>query len=154
MCRAKGWLTGRASIITTAPARTRATLKEVSQSAASRYFNITIILQLGKQCMYKKGQFLRQQYNGFLSELYMSSEILAQSTKIGRTIMSAKMVLAGLYPPKQYQKWSNTVWQPIPVFHDSPDHGLVSIYLLVPTCVANIYILRRKFNRYWIIRQT
>lgn len=41
--------------------------------------------------------------------------------------MSAAMVLAGMYPPKSYQKWSNleTVWQPIPIYNDSPDKGLV-----------------------------
>jgi len=46
--------------------------------------------------------------------------------------MSAAMVLAGMYPPKGYQKWldSETVWQPIPIYDDSPDHGTVCIYTI------------------------
>lgn len=39
--------------------------------------------------------------------------------------MTAAMVLTGLYPPTNYQKWSNqeTLWQPIPVYGGSPDHS-------------------------------
>ncbi|CAH1720660.1 unnamed protein product [Aphis gossypii] len=79
----------------------------------------------GKQNMYKKGQILRRLYNGFLSDLYLDSEILIKTTNKTRTYMSAAMVLAGMYPPKGYQKWSDTetVWQPIPIYNNSPDHG-------------------------------
>ncbi|XP_026808028.1 testicular acid phosphatase homolog isoform X2 [Rhopalosiphum maidis] len=79
----------------------------------------------GKQNMYKKGQIFRRLYNGFLSDLYLDSEILIKTTNKSRTFMSAAMVLAGMYPPKDYQKWSDseTVWQPIPIYYDSPDHG-------------------------------
>jgi len=44
--------------------------------------------------------------------------------------MTAAMVLAGIYPPKDYQKWSDseTVWQPIPIHNDSPDRGIVCIH--------------------------
>ncbi|XP_060879221.1 lysosomal acid phosphatase-like [Metopolophium dirhodum] len=79
----------------------------------------------GKQNMYKKGQIFRRLYNGFLSDLYLDSEILVKTTNTSRTFMSAAMVLAGMYPPKGYQKWSDseTVWQPIPIYGDSPDHG-------------------------------
>lgn len=114
-------------------------------------YNISINLQQGKRNMYRKGQILRKQYNGFLSEFYIESEILTQTTNIERTYMSAAMVLAGLYPPKDYQKWSDTetVWQPIRIHENSPDHGLVCIYLLVPTCMENrgqkFYYLHRIF---------
>lgn len=82
--------------------------------------------------MYKKGQIIRSLYsNSFLSDMYLDSEILVKTTNVGRTYMSAAMVLAGIYPPKDYQKWSNseTVWQPIPIYSDSPDHGTVCTYL-------------------------
>lgn len=81
--------------------------------------------------MYKKGQIFRRLYNGFLSDLYLDSEILVKTTNTRRTFMSAAMVLAGMYPPKDYQKWSDseTVWQPIPIYSDSPDHGTVYYYI-------------------------
>lgn len=80
--------------------------------------------------MYKKGQILRRLYNSFLSNLYLDTEILVKTTDTRRTFMSAAMVLAGMYPPKGYQKWSDseTVWQPIPIYTNSPDHGTVCIY--------------------------
>ncbi|XP_022161993.1 lysosomal acid phosphatase-like isoform X2 [Myzus persicae] len=86
------------------------------------------IMQLtkkGKQNMYKKGQIFRSLYNGFVSDLYLDSEILVKTTNTSRTFMSAAMVLTGMYPPKNYQKWSNseTVWQPIPIYSNSPDRG-------------------------------
>lgn len=81
--------------------------------------------------MYEKGKIFRRLYNGFISDLYLDSEILIKTTKMRRTFMSAAMVLAGMYPPKYYQKWrdSETVWQPIPIYSDSPDHGTVRTYM-------------------------
>lgn len=83
--------------------------------------------------MFKKGQFLRSIYNGYISDLYLDNETSIKTTNIMRTYMSAAMVLAGMYPPKSYQKWSNleTVWQPIPIYNDSPDHGLVCAVLRI-----------------------
>lgn len=80
--------------------------------------------------MYKKGQTFRRMYNKHISDLYMHNEISTKTTHMRRTFMSAAMVLAGMYPPKSYQKWSDseTVWQPIPIFSDSPDHGTVCNY--------------------------
>lgn len=81
--------------------------------------------------MYKKGQILRRMYNGYISDLYLDNEIIIKSTYMRRAHMSAQMVVAGMYPPKNYQKWSDleTIWQPIPVYTDSPDHGTVCILL-------------------------
>lgn len=91
---------------------------------------VTFLRQKGKQNMYKKGQILRRLYNSFLSDLYLDTEILVKTTDTRRTFMSAAMVSAGMYPPKGYQKWSDseTVWQPIPIYTNSPDHGTVCIY--------------------------
>lgn len=81
--------------------------------------------------MYKKGQIIRRIYSKHISDLYMHNEISIKTTRMRRTFMSAAMVLAGMYPPRSYQKWSDseTVWQPIPIFSDSPDHGTVCTYI-------------------------
>ncbi|XP_060879222.1 lysosomal acid phosphatase-like isoform X1 [Metopolophium dirhodum] len=98
----------------------------------------------GKHNMYKKGQLFRRLYNGFLSDLYLDSEILIKTTNTSRTFMSAAMVLAGMYPPKNYQKWSNseTVWQPIPIYSNSPDlanlFGKMEICPSIDSFVANL----------------
>ncbi|XP_050548609.1 lysosomal acid phosphatase-like isoform X2 [Daktulosphaira vitifoliae] len=83
------------------------------------------LTKIGKQHMYKKGQILRKLYDGFLSKLYLDSEIYTKTTTVARTHMTAAMVLAGLYPPTSYLKWSEneTVWTPIPVYGGSPDHS-------------------------------
>lgn len=79
--------------------------------------------------MYKKGLFFRRMYNDYISDLYLDSEVLMKTTNIRRTYMSAAMVMTGMYPPKHYQKWfdSEMVWQPIPIYNDSPNHGTVRI---------------------------
>lgn len=79
--------------------------------------------------MYKKGQLLRRLYNVYLSDLYLNSEISIKSTYMSRTYMSAAMVMAGMYPPISYQKWSDleTVWQPIPIYDDPPDSDLENV---------------------------
>ncbi|XP_050548607.1 lysosomal acid phosphatase-like isoform X2 [Daktulosphaira vitifoliae] len=83
------------------------------------------LTKIGKQHMYKKGQILRKLYDGFLCKLYLDSEIYTKTTTVARTHMTAAMVLAGLYPPTSYLKWSEneTVWTPIPVYGGSPDRG-------------------------------
>lgn len=98
----------------------------------ARDCNVTIIVQAGKMNMYRKGQIFREQYNGYLSEFYSENEIFPQTTKTDRTYVSLEMIMAGMYPPKEYQQWleSEIIWQPISIYHDSPDHGLVCIYLL------------------------
>lgn len=80
--------------------------------------------------MYEKGKLLRRLYNGFLSDLYLDGEIVIKTTNLSRTFMTASMVLAGMYPPKYYQKWSDdleTVWQPILISTDSPDQSEVCL---------------------------
>ncbi|XP_031785785.1 venom acid phosphatase Acph-1 isoform X1 [Nasonia vitripennis] len=70
----------------------------------------------GKRREYRIGTTLRSRYNGFLDENYIGSDVAALSTDNERTRMSLQLVLAGLYPPKDQQVWSDDVkWQPIPV---------------------------------------
>lgn len=110
-------------------------------------FSKSVNQQKGKQNMYKKGQILRRLYNGFLSDLYLDSEILIKTTNKTRTYMSAAMVLAGMYPPKGYQKWSDTetVWQPIPIYNNSPDHGTVCMQYapILITLYYSIFLSRQ-----------
>lgn len=72
---------------------------------------------------YLLGKYLRSRYDGFLSKDYSPYEILAQSSTVDRTIMSADANLAGLYPPEDAQShWNPEInWQPIPV-HNKPEY--------------------------------
>nr|XP_018898593.1 PREDICTED: lysosomal acid phosphatase-like isoform X2 [Bemisia tabaci] len=79
------------------------------------------LLQEGKVTTYDLGQFLRERYGGFLSSRYKAHEILMRSSRIDRCLMSAELVLAGLYPPVGTQIWNKDLpWQPIPV-QTAPD---------------------------------
>lgn len=70
----------------------------------------------GMQRHFQLGQWLRQRYEGFLSEKYDRAEIVVRSTDTDRTLMSALSNLAGLYPPHAEQTWNpDLAWQPIPV---------------------------------------
>ncbi|XP_074659287.1 prostatic acid phosphatase-like [Tubulanus polymorphus] len=85
--------------------------------------------QIGMNQHYNLGQYLRQRYQGFLSDLYVAKEIRVRSTDVDRTLMSALSDLAGLYPPTGYEVWNKKLpWQPIPVhtIPENDDHLLSS----------------------------
>ncbi|CAH0394007.1 unnamed protein product [Bemisia tabaci] len=74
------------------------------------------LLQRGKIGLYRLGTFLRQCYDGFLSAKYSPAEIFILSSSTDRCLMSASLVLAGLYPPVGLQSWNpHLKWQPIPI---------------------------------------
>lgn len=78
------------------------------------------LTQVGMRQQYALGQYLRHRYNDFLNSIYDRNEIYVQSTDIDRTLMSAEVNLAGLYPPQGRQIFhSDLKWQPIPV-HTMP----------------------------------
>lgn len=81
----------------------------------------------GKNNMYHKGVLLRKMYDGFLSRFYSEAEFYCTSTVADRTLMSAQMVLAGLYPPgdSYHQVGPGTRWQPVPLHEDSPDKSFI-----------------------------
>ncbi|CAH0388978.1 unnamed protein product [Bemisia tabaci] len=90
------------------------------------------LLQEGKVTTYDLGQFLRERYGGFLSSRYKAHEILMRSSRIDRCLMSAELVLAGLYPPVGTQIWNKDLpWQPIPV-QTAPDDADDIIRVLKP----------------------
>lgn len=64
---------------------------------------------------YVLGQFLRQRYDQFLGDVYRSEAVSAISSDYDRTKMSLQLVLAGLFPPSNLQRWNQDLnWQPIP----------------------------------------
>ncbi|KAH9488850.1 mitochondrial acyl carrier protein [Bulinus truncatus] len=73
--------------------------------------------KIGIQQHFELGQYLKQQYDGFINtSYYRNSEILIQSSGVERCLMSAYSNLAGLYPPQGEQIWNpELLWQPIPV---------------------------------------
>nr|CAD7434697.1 unnamed protein product [Timema monikensis] len=74
----------------------------------------------GKMSMFELGKLFRQRYQGFLSRLYSPKEMHMESSANDRCLMSAELVLAGLYPPIGSQVWNHELnWQPIPV-HSTP----------------------------------
>ncbi|XP_033302567.1 venom acid phosphatase Acph-1-like isoform X1 [Bombus vosnesenskii] len=69
----------------------------------------------GKMREYVLGQFLRQRYDHFLGDVYRSEAVSAISSDYDRTKMSLQLVLAGLFPPSNLQRWNHDLnWQPIP----------------------------------------
>jgi lysosomal acid phosphatase len=85
-------------------------------------FFLCFFSQKGKQQQqYQLGEWLRQRYNGLVSDKYNNTETRVESTNIDRVIMSAQANLVGFYPPKANDLWNeNLPWQPIPV-HSIPE---------------------------------
>ncbi|XP_030056760.1 lysosomal acid phosphatase [Microcaecilia unicolor] len=79
------------------------------------------LTQEGMMQHWKLGQGLKTRYTGFLNESYDRQEIYIRSTDCDRTLMSAEVNLAGLYPPEASQFFNpNISWQPVPV-HTVPE---------------------------------
>ncbi|XP_028916021.1 lysosomal acid phosphatase [Ornithorhynchus anatinus] len=80
--------------------------------------------QLTKEGMlqhWELGWALRQRYGDFLGASYHRQEVYVRSTDFDRTLMSAEVNLAGLFPPGGSQLFNpNITWQPIPV-HTVPE---------------------------------
>nr|CAD7202037.1 unnamed protein product [Timema douglasi] len=90
----------------------------------------------GKMSMFELGNLFRQRYQGFLSRLYSPKEMHMESSANDRCLMSAELVLAGLYPPIGSQVWNHDLnWQPIPV-HSTPR-------LQDKKCVKDLLLLMR-----------
>nr|XP_006133214.1 prostatic acid phosphatase [Pelodiscus sinensis] len=89
---------------------------------------------IGMQQQYELGQYMRKRYSNFLNDSYNRHEIFIQSTDIDRTIMSAQVLLAGLFPPAGHQIWNPQIlWQPIPVRTLPPGKGNV-LRFPIPNC--------------------
>lgn len=94
-----------------------------------QYKNFTF--QSGKLAQYQQGQYLRARYDNFLGALYSPDIIVAQTTDVDRTKMSAQLELAGLWPPAPSQQWNrDLLWQPIPLHSEPLDRDSVSMLVV------------------------
>lgn len=86
----------------------------------------------GKLQEYELGQYIRKEYKHFLDEIYKEDVIEMRSTGVERTIMSAQLLLAGLFPPKTHQLWhKNLNWQPIPIYFRKEHEEDVGLLLYI-----------------------
>ncbi|XP_011305338.1 prostatic acid phosphatase-like [Fopius arisanus] len=71
----------------------------------------------GMEQMFDLGRHLRTKYKKILPTKYSPHDIYVRSTDIDWTLMSAELVLAGLYPAVGDQIWKRLMypWRPIPV---------------------------------------
>ncbi len=79
---------------------------------------------VGMQQQYFLGELLRQRYvtdnPGFLQGNYTRTQVYIRSTDYDRTLMSAEVLLAALFPPEGKWKFLESLnWQPVPV-HTRP----------------------------------
>lgn len=78
------------------------------------------LVNIGKRRAYSLGLFLRHRYMDFFKHGYHPDQITIRASDYDRTINSANLVLAGFFPPKEYQRWNYSLpWQPIAV-HSIP----------------------------------
>lgn len=69
---------------------------------------------------YHLGQYFRKRYDALLGKKYSPNKIYVQSSDFDRTLMSAQVCLAGLFPPSDDEIWNpDCLWQPIPA-HTMP----------------------------------
>ncbi|XP_015117780.1 uncharacterized protein LOC107041654 [Diachasma alloeum] len=79
------------------------------------------LTNLGKQQLLELGKWFRARYNQMLPRKYSPYDIYVRSTDVDRTLMSAQVNLAGLYPPVDDQVFDDELkWMPIPV-HTTPE---------------------------------
>lgn len=80
-------------------------------------FRSLSFLQIGKLLEYDLGKWVRQRYADLLmGKPYRYDRILVNSSDVDRTLMSAELFLAGMFPPDVEEMWTNEIrWQPIPV---------------------------------------
>ncbi|KAF5302427.1 hypothetical protein FQR65_LT08516 [Abscondita terminalis] len=98
----------------------------------------------GKLMMYKLGEKLRNLYGDLLGDDYEEEKVYVRSTNVTRTKMSALLVLAGMWPPSDSQKWHPSLnWQPIPIDVKSRENEQV----LNPVCEPLYKELRSNYKK-------
>lgn len=73
---------------------------------------------LGRKQAYNFGENLRNRYSFMLPDERAWKTVRATSSDSARTLMSSAVVLAGLIPPAETDRWSYIHWQPAPVYID------------------------------------
>lgn len=90
--------------------------------------NVSHYIQDGMLRMYNIGQWIRTEYGSIIGNTYDSTLSLTQSSYADRCIMSAQVLLAGLYPPTNEEIFvSGLTWRPVPV-HSTP-RNLDKVYI-------------------------
>ncbi|XP_013161905.1 PREDICTED: lysosomal acid phosphatase-like [Papilio xuthus] len=80
------------------------------------------LTNIGKRQHYALGQWFRKRYSNIITNKYDSKKVYVRSTNVDRTLMSAEVNLAGMYPPMGKEVWNDHLnWQPIPI-HTRPEH--------------------------------
>lgn len=71
----------------------------------------------GQQRSFELGKFLRRRYKNLLGDgAYSPDKVFVMSSAIDRTMNTASLVLAALFPPKNNQLWNrDLLWIPIPI---------------------------------------
>lgn len=104
-------------------------------------FGLGQLRNMGKQRVYWLGQFLRMRYNGFLKEEYFYRHVRMVSADTDKNLMSAQLVLLGLYPPRGTNIWNDNVgrvFQPIPVHGIQADLDYTLNQILCPPYIAEL----------------
>nr|XP_032800795.1 prostatic acid phosphatase-like isoform X2 [Petromyzon marinus] len=92
------------------------------------------LTQLGMRQQFELGRFLRHRYSELINSTYLHSQLFVRSTDVDRTLMSAQVNLAGLFPPQGAQQWNPEItWQPLPVHTQSQDTDMLLRFPL-PDC--------------------
>ncbi|KAK5649381.1 hypothetical protein RI129_000410 [Pyrocoelia pectoralis] len=89
----------------------------------------------GKLTSYQLGNVLRKRYNDFLGEDFESDAVFIKSTDFERTKMTSLLVLAGVFPPSEKDKWNDKLnWIPIPFTYDKQgtDYDMTKAYVFCP----------------------
>lgn len=74
--------------------------------------------KIGKQQLFELGAYLRKRYFSLIGNngSYQRDKIYVQSTDVDRTLMSASLNMAGMFPPADDQVWNeNLLWQAVPI---------------------------------------
>ncbi|XP_046670643.1 testicular acid phosphatase homolog isoform X3 [Homalodisca vitripennis] len=89
----------------------------------------------GRLQMHRLGKRIRSLYDGFISQYYLPEQVMAYTKDESRLVMSAELLLAGLFPPRGYQVWnSDLLWQPVPVFRNYKEHTRRAIPVNASAC--------------------
>ncbi|KAK9746279.1 Histidine phosphatase superfamily (branch 2) [Popillia japonica] len=79
----------------------------------------------GKRDAFNLGQDIRRRYNKFLGDFYTNDIYYSQSTDVDRTISSVQVMNAGIWEPRNGQKWGDLNWQPIPVHYEALNQDML-----------------------------
>ncbi|CAL1677646.1 unnamed protein product [Lasius platythorax] len=104
--------------------------------------------------MYNLGVYLRERYDEFLGDTYMSDVTKMHTTEYALSMLSAQLVNAGLWPPATNQIWFEGInWQPIPTEYQELKEDTLLLGTLCPNFVSQMdQVLRRTETQKMTVR--